>query len=32
MADNLDITMEQVDDIPVLLAKGKKIGVSELLD
>ena len=32
MADNLNVTTEQVDDIPVLLAQGKKIGVPELLD
>jgi len=32
MAENLKITTEQVDDIPVLLAQGKKIGVPELLD
>jgi transposase len=32
MADNLSITTEQVDDIPVLLAQVKKIGVPELLD
>jgi len=32
MADNLKVTTEQVDDIPVLLAQGKKIGVPELLD
>jgi transposase len=32
MADNLRVTTEQVDDIPVLLAQGKKIGVPELLD
>jgi hypothetical protein len=31
MADNLNVTTEQVDDIPVLLAQGKKIGVPELL-
>jgi len=32
MADNLQVTTEQLDDIPVLLAQGKKIGVPELLD
>jgi transposase len=32
MADNLNVTTEQVDDIPVLLAQGKKIGVPELLE
>jgi transposase len=32
MADNFDVTIEQVDDIPVLLAQGKKIGVPEILD
>lgn len=32
MADNLNVTTEQVDDIPILLAQGKKIGVPELLD
>lgn len=32
MADNLKVTTEQVDDIPVLLAQGRKIGVPELLD
>jgi transposase len=32
MADNLNVTTEQVDDIPVLVAQGKKIGVPELLD
>ena len=32
MAENLNVTTEQVDDIPVLLAQGKKIGVPELLD
>jgi transposase len=32
MADNLNVTTEQVDDIPVLLAQGKKIGIAELLD
>ena len=32
MADSLDVKTEQVDDIPVLLAQGKKIGVPELLD
>ena len=32
MADNLNVTTEQVDDIPVLLAQGKRIGVPELLD
>ena len=31
-ADNINITTEQVDDIPVLLAQGKKIGVPEILD
>jgi transposase len=32
MADNLKVTTEPLDDIPVLLAQGKKIGVAELLD
>lgn len=32
MADRLNVKTEQVDDIPVLLAQGKKIGVPELLD
>ena len=32
MADNLQVTTEQLDDIPVLLAQGKKIGIPELLD
>ena len=32
MADNLNVTTERVDDIPVLLVQGKKIGVSELVD
>lgn len=32
MTNNLNITTEQVDDIPVLLAQGKKIGIPELLD
>jgi transposase len=32
MADNLNVTTEQVDDIPVLLTQGKKIGIAELLD
>ncbi len=32
MADSLNVTTERVDDIPVLLAQGKKIQVSELLD
>jgi transposase len=32
MADNLNVTTEQVDDIPVLMAQGKKIGVPEILD
>ena len=32
MADNLNVTTERVDDIPVLLAQGKKIGVPELVD
>lgn len=32
MADNFNVTTEQVDDMPVLLAQGKKIGVPELLD
>lgn len=32
MADNFNIKTEQVDDIPVLLAQSKKIGVPELLD
>lgn len=32
MADQLNVTTEPVDDIPVLLAQGKKIGIPELLD
>jgi hypothetical protein len=32
MADNLSVTTERVDDIPVLLAQAKKIGVADLLD
>jgi transposase len=32
MAENLNVTTEQVDDIPVLLEQGKEIGVPELLD
>jgi transposase len=32
MADNLNVMTEQMDDIPVLLAQGKKIGIPELLD
>lgn len=32
MADNLNVTTERVDDIPVLLAQAEKIGVAELLD
>jgi transposase len=32
MADSLKVTTERVDDIPVLLAQGKKIQVPELLD
>lgn len=32
MADSLNVMTEQVDDIPVLLAQGKEIGVPELLD
>ena len=32
MAGNLQVTTEQLDDIPVLLAQGKKIGIPELLD
>jgi len=32
MADNLQVTTEQLDDIPILLAQGKKIGIPELLD
>jgi transposase len=32
MTDNLKITTEQVNDIPVLLAQGQRIGVAELLD
>jgi len=32
MANNLSVTTEQVDDIPVLMAQGKKIGLPELLD
>jgi transposase len=32
MADSLNVTTERVDDIPVLLAQGKKLQVPELLD
>lgn len=32
MANNLNVTTEQVEDIPVLMAEGKKIGIQELLD
>jgi transposase len=32
MADTINVTIEQVDDIPVLLAQGQKIGIPELLD
>jgi transposase len=32
MADSLQVTTEQLDDIPALLAQGKKIGIPELLD
>ena len=32
MADNLNVTTERVDDIPVFLAQSEKIGVAELLD
>jgi len=32
MTDEFNVTTEQVDDIPVLLAQGKKIGVPEILD
>jgi hypothetical protein len=32
MAGNFNVTTDQVDDMPVLLAQGKKIGVPELLD
>lgn len=32
MTENLLVTTEQVDDIPVLLAQGEKMGVPELLD
>jgi transposase len=32
MADTLKVTTEQVDDIPVLLRQGQKIGIAELLD
>jgi transposase len=32
MADNLKITTEQVDDIPILLAQGQRIGGAALLD
>jgi len=32
MADNFSVTTEQVDDIPILLAQGKKIGIPEILD
>jgi transposase len=32
MAENLNVTTERVDDIPVLLAQGKKIHIPELLD
>jgi len=32
MADSVNVKTEQVDDIPILLGQGKKIGVPELLD
>jgi hypothetical protein len=32
MAENLKVKTEQVDDIPVLLTQGQKIGIPELLD
>lgn len=32
MTNDLNVTTEQVDDIPVLIAQGKKIGIPELLD
>jgi transposase len=32
MAENLNVTTERVDDIPILLAQGKKIGVPGILD
>jgi transposase len=32
MADNLNVTTERVDDIPVLLAQAKKIGLADLVD
>ena len=32
MADSFNVKTEQVDDIPILLVQGKKIGVPELLD
>jgi transposase len=32
MADSVNVKTEQVDDIPVLLGQGKKIGMPELLD
>jgi hypothetical protein len=32
MADNLTVTNERVDDIPVLLAQQARMGVAELLD
>jgi hypothetical protein len=32
MADNLNVTTERVDDIPMLLAQAEKIGVPALLD
>lgn len=32
MAENLNVMTEQMDDIPVLLAQGKRIGIPELLD
>jgi transposase len=32
MADTIKVTTEQVDDIPVLLRQGQKIGIAELLD
>jgi transposase len=32
MANNFNVTTEQVDDIPILLAQGQKIGVPEILD
>jgi hypothetical protein len=32
MAVKLDVTTEQVDDIPVLMVQGERLGVPELLD